>query len=118
LSHAAALTVLLFASSGAAQSEFVPGFEDLPLMPGLTAAGDGPVVFDAPGGRIIDVQLGGTGSPARILEFYRDTLPQLGWRAAGPAGSFEREGELLKLQVTEPERGRVEVRISLTPVAN
>lgn len=88
-------------------------------MPGLTAVGDGPVVFDAPGGRIIDVQLAGTGTPARVMEFYRETLPQLGWQAAaGPAGSFEREGELLKLQVTEPERGRVEVRFSLTPAKN
>lgn len=102
------------AQSGGAAG-FVPGFDDLPLMPGLAASADGAVVFDAPGGRIVDVQAAGRTSAGRVLEFYRDTLPQLGWQAAGPDGTFEREGEVLKLLIGEPERGRVTVRFSLAP---
>jgi hypothetical protein len=116
LSHAAALIVgLVLAQTASAQTNFVPGFDDVPLMPGLAAAADGAVVFDAPGGRIIDVQLGGRASPTKVLDFYRDTLPQLGWQAVGPAGTFEREGEILKLVIDEPERGQVNVRFSLAP---
>lgn len=84
-------------------------------MPDLVAGPEGPVVFDAPGGRIIDVQMAGRTSAAKVIDFYRDTLPQLGWHAVGPAGTFEREGEILKLIVDEPERGRVAVRFSLAP---
>ena len=117
LSHAAAL-ILLLAGPAAAQSAFVPGFEDLPLMPGLVASAEGPVVFDAPSGRIVEAQVAGPASAARVLDFYRETLPQLGWHAAGPDGTFEREGELLKLAITEPERGQITVRFSLAPAPN
>jgi hypothetical protein len=98
------------------QANFVPGFDDLPLMPELVAGSESPVVFDAPGGRIIDVQMAGRTSAARVIDFYRDTLPQLGWHVVGStAGTFEREGEILKLLIDEPERGRVAVRFSLAP---
>ena len=88
-------------------------------MPDLVAAADGPVVFDAPGGRIIDVQVAGRTSAAQVIEFYRDTLPQLGWKPVGAAsGTFEREGEILKLVIDEAERGQVAVRFSLAPAGS
>ena len=115
MSHAAALSLLLIAGAAAAQSSFVPGFDDVPLMPGLAAAAEGPMVFDAPGGRIVDVQTTGRAEAGRVLAFYRDTLPQLGWRPAGADGRFEREGEVLTLLIAQPERDRVTVRFSLAP---
>jgi hypothetical protein len=119
LSNAAALIVLLTAQPASAQANFVPGFDDLPLMPELVAGSESPVVFDAPGGRIIDMQMAGRTSAARVIDFYRDTLPQLGWQVVGSAaGTFEREGEILKLVIDEPERGRVAVRFSLAPAGS
>ena len=91
----------------------MPGFEDLPLMFELDAD-DAPMIFDAPGGRIVEARAHGTSSPLRVMAFYRETLAQLGWRATG-AGSFERDGEQLRLNVTEPKSGEVEVRFSLSP---
>ena len=38
----------------AERAEFVSGFEDLPLMPGLQEHDDTGVSFDTPGGRIIE----------------------------------------------------------------
>lgn len=93
---------------------FVPGFEDLPLMFELDAD-DAPVVFDAPSGRIVEARASGQSTPLRVFAFYRETLPQMGWRVAGPEGTFTREGELLRLQVAEPRSGQVEVRFSLAP---
>jgi hypothetical protein len=117
LPHAAALSLLLIAGAAGAQSSFVPGFDDVPLMPGLAAAAEGPMVFDAPGGRIVDVQTAGHAEAGRVLAFYRDTLPQLGWRPIGADGKFEREGEVLTLLISEPARDQVTVRFSLAPAS-
>ena len=118
MSHAAALILLLAAGAAYAQAKFVPGFEDLPLMPGLVASTEGAVIFDAPTGRIVEAQAMGRASAVRVMDFYTETLPQLGWHAAGPEGTFEREGELLKLAISEPERGQITVRFSLAPAPN
>lgn len=112
LSAAAALMLLVTTSDGRAQG-YVPGFEDLPLMFELDAD-DAPMIFDAPGGRIVEARAHGSSSPTRVANFYRETLAQLGWRQTSP-GTFERDGEQLRLGVTEPKSGEVEVRFSLSP---
>ena len=117
LSRTAALIVALALSVGTANEPraqgFVPGFEDLPLMFELDAD-DAPMIFDAPGGRIVEVRATGASSPMRVMAFYRETLAQLGWRATN-TGTFERDGEQLRVNVAEPKSGQVEVRFSLSP---
>lgn len=78
-------------------------------------ADDAPVVFDAPFGRIVEARAIGQSTALRVHAFYRETLPQMGWRAAGPEGTFTREGELLRLLVVETRGDQVEVRFSLAP---
>jgi hypothetical protein len=112
LSLAAALIVLVHVSDLRAQG-FVPGFEDLPLMFELDPEGE-PMIFDAPGGRIVEARASGASSPTRVMAFYRETLAQLGWRATS-SGAFERDGEQLRLSISEPKSGEVEVRFSLSP---
>ncbi|HYC06270.1 MAG TPA: hypothetical protein VED40_23485 [Azospirillaceae bacterium] len=91
---------------------FVPGTQDLPLMPGL-AAGDEAVVFDKPDGRIVQAAASGTADPAQVLRFYADTLPQLGWTADGP-GRWKREGERLDIKA-ERTGARTLIRFTLSP---
>ncbi|MFM2044277.1 MAG: hypothetical protein RLY86_2853 [Pseudomonadota bacterium] len=128
---------------------FVPGLADVPLMPGLAVegaadgtgdgagngaghwAGHGAVVFDQPGGRIVEAvafrrpssgsQGPGPAGPVSqdgtaILRFYADTLPQLGWTAEAP-GRFRRERERLEITV-EPAPGGAgtKVRFLLKPL--
>jgi hypothetical protein len=81
---------------------FLSGFEDLPLMDGLSEQADAGVVFDKPDGRIIERYASGPLSFDSVYAFYRDTLPQLGWHPR-PAKSprqllFEREGESLDIE--------------------
>lgn len=90
MSCTAALILLVYTSAARAQG-YVPGFEDLPLMFELDAD-DAPMIFDAPGGRIVEARAYGSSSPTRVATFYRETLGQLGWRPTGP-GTFERDGE-------------------------
>lgn len=114
-----ALAAFLLATQPArSQAGFVPGFEDLPLMFELDAD-DQPMVFDTPSGRIVEAVARGASSSGRVRAFYNETLRQLGWRSAGSTiggtGTFVREGEQLRLSVTEPRSGEVEVRFSLAP---
>ena len=110
-----ALVTFLFAllSSGAwAQTAFVPGFEDLPLAPGLTVQ-DEPVAFVTPSGRIIESTTDLTGPSKDVLSFYETTLPQLGW-VKQTAQRYHRDGETLVVDILD-EAGREYVVFRLTP---
>lgn len=104
----------MLAGSGALAAGFVPGIEDLPLMTGLDPVAGGIVVFDTPGGRIVESRAAGDLSPARVLEFYAGTLPQLGWRPAG-AGRYERENESLAIEFPDSGGAGVAVLFLLLP---
>ncbi|GEO38476.1 hypothetical protein SAE02_26240 [Skermanella aerolata] len=85
----------------AAESAFVEGIDDLPLMPGLVGVGDQSVVFDKPGGRIVQAVATGRVRAAAVRSFYADTAPQLGWKSAGE-GRYTRDGESLRIELTDP----------------
>lgn len=109
---AALLLALVLAAGGAlAKAAFVPGTEDVPLMPGLAAASD-PVVFDKPEGRIVTATAHGKVTRAVVRGFYAKTLPALGWRQE--QGAWRREGETLKLELSGAD-GDLTVNYTLTP---
>jgi hypothetical protein len=94
---------------------FVADVEDLPLMPGLSEIAGAGLVFDKPEGRIVEAYARGSLTPEAVLAFYRRSLPQLGWVAAGSA-AYHREGERLDLEVLgQDTAGTVVVRFSLSP---
>jgi|DEB0MinimDraft_10_1074344.scaffolds.fasta_scaffold195799_1 hypothetical protein len=100
-------------ASGA--DRFVYGFEDLPLMDALTQVAGSSVLFDTPQGRIVQASATGQVERQTVLEFYRDTLPQLGWTLSQD-GIFQREGETLRLEFTETDAA-LEVRFLIEPTA-
>ena len=53
---------LLAAQSAAAETAFIAGLNDVPLMPGLTPLGE-TLVFDKPGGRIAEATFNGRARP-------------------------------------------------------
>jgi hypothetical protein len=114
----AAVTALWLAAGTAAAdggAGFVPGFEDLPLMPGLGAVEGATVIFDKPTGRIVEAHAVGGRSADEVRAFYRDVLPELGWAPRGE-GAWSREGETLQIEVTRSASGRVGVRFVLAPL--
>ena len=92
---------------------YVPGVADLPLMPGLTEVAGAGVVFDKPSGRIVETYVQGEVARDAVLDFYRRSLPALGWEEMGGAG-FRREGERLRLEFVS-EEGPLVLRFSLHP---
>ena len=79
---------------------YVEGIPDLPLMPGLTALPESGLVFDKPGGRIVEAFAEGKVTSQSVTAFYAETLPQLGWRREKP-GAYLREGERLSFDLSQ-----------------
>ena len=95
---------------------FLSGFEDLPLMAGLTQVVGNGILFDTPQGRIVQASAVGTVSKSSVMQFYAETLPQLGWVRVDDA-EFQREGETLRVEFTDLNQ-RLEVRFLVEPTAN
>ena len=103
---AAVLLVSSFIGAAKAADVFVSGFEDLPLMNGLTQIQQESVLFDTPQGRIVQASATGMVTREAVLTFYRETLPQLGWIAID-GQTYRREGEVLRLEFSDRDRALV-----------
>ena len=108
-----ALLLLLGIVPAATATAFVPGTEDVPLMPGLTPIESANLVFDKPEGRIVEAKMRGKTERSDVRAFYRNTLPQLGWTEAG-ADAWRRNGEMLRLDFGGHE-GDLTVGFTLSP---
>ncbi|HER27544.1 MAG TPA: hypothetical protein ENI69_10585 [Rhodospirillales bacterium] len=106
-----ALMMFLMIAPAHGGSAFITGFDDLPLMPGLTELQGELITFDSPTGRIIENTVRGTPPRRAVLDFYNATLPQLGWRKLGH-GRFAREDETLRLEFLSPD---LTIRFILRP---
>jgi hypothetical protein len=115
LACCAVLALLLVASPRSARS--VDGFlsivEDLPLMAGLTEDKTSSLAFDTADGRIVDAYAHGTVSERQVVDFYGETLPQLGWKAEGKT-QYARNGERLRLDFAQGAGG-LTVHYALSP---
>jgi hypothetical protein len=100
----------------AAADAFVDGIADLPLMPGLAGMADQSLVFDKPGGRIVQAVAAGRVTASAVRGFYADTAPQLGWKPAGD-GRFTRDGESLRIELIDAGApgGALTVRFLVNP---
>ena len=92
---------------------YVADVADLPLMDGLDEVADAGMAFDKPSGRIVEAYAHGTVAVADVRRFYRQTLPQLGWRRLGP-DLFAREDEELEIDYLGAD-GDLTVRYTLQP---
>ena len=103
----ATLSVPVFAQS------FVPGFEDVPLMPGLRVVRDSGHFFESPAGRLIEIRASGAVTSPAVDRFYWETMPALGWWRRED-GSFERTNEVLLIE-TRGTSGNLTVTFRLFP---
>jgi hypothetical protein len=107
------LAGLLTAGLPAGAQGFFELLEDVPVMPALTPVNDAGIEFDAPSGRIVEAYAIGATSRGAVTEFYRATLPQLGWQP-GAGNVYQRESESLKIDFFGPD-GEITVRFTVAP---
>jgi hypothetical protein len=113
---ALALIALLVPSAGGdgtAASKFISGFDDLPLMPGMTEIPDTDVSFDTTAGRIVIAFARSPIGQNKIMAFYGTALSQLGWRKKSQS-AYLREGEVLSFDYLTDGPDTI-VRFSLLP---
>ena len=106
-------SLLAVLSAPANAQDFVPGFEDLPLMPGLTPIAGSGHVFDSPTGRLVESHARGAVTRADVIAFYWESLVALGWSETGP-GQFRRENEILRIEASGRD-GNLQVLFRLAP---
>ncbi|MGD8325944.1 MAG: hypothetical protein PVF65_03420 [Sphingomonadales bacterium] len=103
MKHLIAILALLCGFAGVYAQNWADS-TDIPIPPGFEEDEDARLIFDKPGGRMVEIHLYGQGEMARILSFFEDSLPQLGWEETSQGYNedkvfriFEREGERLTL---------------------
>lgn len=107
--------ILLSMAAAAGAQQFFDLLEDVPVMPALTPVSDAGLEFDTPSGRIAEAYAIGATDRGSVLEFYRATLPQLGWQP-GAGNAFVRESESLKIDFFGPD-GEITVRFTVAPAS-
>ena len=104
---------LACAMSAVRADEFVPGTEDIPLMPGLSPFSNSALVFDKPEGRIVETRTLGTTTRSKVEAFYAASLPPLGWTPLG-RDRWRRDAERLTLDFSQAS-GKLAVGFTLSP---
>jgi hypothetical protein len=105
---------LLSNASAESSEQFLISIDDVPVIPEfkeITATG---VNFETINGRIAQTQAVGPKHPDIVRAFYKNTLPQLGWRDIG-ANSFLREDEILHIQIKLESNNTTSIIFSLRP---
>ena len=93
--------------------KFITGFSDLPIMAGMQELPDANISFDTASGRIVEAFAKTEQSVERILSFYKNILPQLGWRVEKDT-MFVRDSEILIIDLRK-DGDSVIVQFSLEP---
>ena len=111
-------TIIVFAitttlSTSVFAQSFVPGFEDVPLMPGLRVVPESGHFFESTAGRLIEIRASGAVASLAVERFYWETKPALGWRHRKD-GSFERTNEVLLIE-SRRTNGNTTVTFRLFP---
>ena len=109
-------------SAALARDVYLSLAPDIPLAPSLSEFDSGQLVFDKPEGRIVRIEaerVSAQGVNGAVPNFYRETLPNLGWQLNSGDNTgdkiddnvltFQRGGETLLISV---QRDRVVFKLS------
>lgn len=107
----------LCAQNAAAGSEWLPNFEDVPMMDKTFVIEDDGFVYSQPDGKIIQATVASDDiSRSQFQRFYNDALKELGWkrtRSERKLQTFVRGDDELNIEIVETEP--LNARFTLTP---
>lgn len=113
------ICMLFFSLTAEARVFFLSGTEDVPLMDELKESDpETQSLFSAPSGRILSTTASGKTDWRRVMNYYNQSLPNLGWKAIGtPAHKkmigFKRGSEKLTITLLKFRNNIVFVRFDL-----
>ncbi|MCP4395105.1 MAG: hypothetical protein GY804_12690 [Alphaproteobacteria bacterium] len=118
------VSLSIVAPSYSEASEFLHGFEDIPIMSGMEQIHDNDIFFDTPAGRIVETYTYTTSlNDLQISDFYTPTLSEMGWKKQDNSNyhlnlSFIRENETLTIGIIRPKSRdrRILVHYKLSPI--
>ena len=97
------------------QAAFIEGLEDFPIPDGLEQIENANLNFGNEDIRLVEVYMTSSSLDfAKVAQFYKDTLPQLGWKlnkSSDNSIKFEREGEMV--EITKEESNPLVVNLVL-----
>ncbi len=111
------LTAFFFlyqSSQLSAQPEFIPGFEDVPVMQGMIWSGDRSFSFDSPEGSVVTAEFKTRNPVEDVLKYYDDTLKNLGW-IRDRSGNYRRGVDVLLMNISKKSDFSV-VRLKQLPL--
>lgn len=100
----------------ASAANFIEGLEDVPVMEGLRQIPNDNITFGNEESRLVEAILTSRSANfAKVEKFYKDTLPELGWRCKSESDTtivFQREGESLEMvrESAKPLKIRITVK--------
>lgn len=99
-----------------AQNAFFDDLGDVPKMQNMQYIDEGLIVFDSPFGRFIELFVLSADDNQRIINYYQQALPALGWQQQS-ATQFKRNHELLVMDFfkTSHKPSHIIVRFTLSP---
>ncbi len=112
-----ALIVFLAVSPQVKASEqvFFTDLPDIPVMQGLFEQTSDQINFGNASGRVVQAFAQGQGLSAdKVIQFYAETLPELGWTQSAP-GQFYRGDEVLKITSEQLLEGGIRIQVALAP---
>ena len=102
--------------ANAEQTAFFESLYDVPVMEGLSEIKESSTSFDKAQGRIVSMMASGENvQKDKVLAFYGQVLPQMGWRQV-QTHIFTREQEKLEISFDKTKASEV-VGFSLSPLA-
>ncbi|MBQ9732268.1 MAG: hypothetical protein IJV97_04180 [Alphaproteobacteria bacterium] len=97
------------------RAAFIEGLEDVPVMEGLQQIQSDGIAFGNEDSRLVEAVLTSDNLAfSKVIEFYENTLPQMGWIYQGKRDKtliFEREGETI--EISEEQKKPLYVRITV-----
>ena len=96
----------------ALENSFVEGSSDIPLIVGMKKISDDDLGFESNNGSISSTIYSFENDQKKIIEFYINTLDQLGWKQDSSNGNkiiFKRDKQNLSIEVSQGEVSQGEV---------
>ena len=110
---ALSLLIIISKSSIGEEKSNIKFIDDIPVMDTMKVEPEFSFSFDSPSGRIVILFATSSSHKKQITQFYRQVMPQLGWKVKDK--QYERGDEKFQL-VSSNNKDSIIWRLSITPL--